>query len=51
MLQVHGLLLHTGSQVLIIEINNNYECICENKMIIELSQDLEHKPIRFNPDG
>ena len=52
------LLVDIGSQVLIIEIDesahNKYDCICENKRIMELSQDLNHKPIvliRFNPDS
>lgn len=33
--------------------NTNYECSCENKRLMELSQDLQHRPIvfiRFNPD-
>jgi hypothetical protein len=51
------LLLDLGYQVLIIEIDENqhidYDCSCENKRIMELSQDLNHRPIifiRFNPD-
>jgi hypothetical protein len=31
----------------------DYDCSCENKRIMELSQDLYHRPIifiRFNPD-
>ena len=51
------LLLDLGYQVLIIEIDenqhNNYNCSCENKRLMELSQDLNHRPIifiRFNPD-
>jgi hypothetical protein len=51
------LLLDLGYQVLIIEIDENqhtyYECSCENKRIMELSQDVGHRPIvfiRFNPD-
>jgi hypothetical protein len=46
-----------GYQILIIEIDENqhldYDCSCENKRIMELSQDVGHKPIvfiRFNPD-
>ena len=34
--------------------HNKYDCICENKRIMELSQDLNHKPIiliRFIPDS
>ena len=52
------LLLDLGYQVLIIEIDenqhNNYDCSCENKRLMELSQDLNHRPIifiRFNPDN
>ncbi len=44
-------------QIIIIEIDENqhtdYDCSCENKRIMELSQDLGHRPIifiRFNPD-
>ena len=51
------LLLDLGYQVLIIEIDenqhNSYDCSCENKRLMELSQDLNHRPvvfIRFNPD-
>ena len=51
------LLLDLGSHIIIIEIDENkhtdYDCICENKRIMELSQDLQHRPIifiRFNPD-
>jgi hypothetical protein len=46
-----------GYQVLIIEVDENqhidYDCSCENKRIMELSQDIGHRPIvfiRFNPD-
>lgn len=52
------LLLDLGNQVLIIEIDENqhidYDCSCENKRLMELSQDVGHRPlvfIRFNPDG
>lgn len=52
------LLLDLGDQVLIIEVDENkhadYECSCENKRIMELSQDVGHRPIvfiRFNPDS
>jgi hypothetical protein len=52
------LLLDLGYQVLIIEIDekqhDTYGCSCENKRIMELSQDLGHRPIifiRFNPDS
>jgi hypothetical protein len=51
------LLLDLGYQIVIIEIDENqhvdYDCSCENKRIMELSQDLGHRPIifiRFNPD-
>ena len=51
------LLLDLGYQIIIIEIDENqhtdYDCSCENKRIMELSQDLNHRPIifiRFNPD-
>jgi hypothetical protein len=44
-------------QIIIIEIDENqhtdYDCSCQNKRIMELSQDLGHRPIvfiRFNPD-
>jgi hypothetical protein len=52
------LLLDLGYQVLIIEVDENqhmdYDCSCENKRIMELSQDIGHRPIvfiRFNPDA
>ena len=51
------LLLDLGYQVIIIEIDENqhtsYDCSCENKRLMELSQDINHRPlifIRFNPD-
>jgi hypothetical protein len=51
------LLLDLGYQVIIIEIDENqhtdYDCTCENKRTMELSQDVGHRPIvfiRFNPD-
>ena len=51
------LLLDLGYQVLIVEIDENqhqtYDCSCENKRLMELSQDVGHRPIvflRFNPD-
>jgi hypothetical protein len=53
------LLLDLGFQVIIIEIDENqhniisYDCSCENKRIMELSQDVGFRPvifIRFNPD-
>ena len=52
------LLLDLGDQILIIEVDENkhvdYECSCENKRVMELSQDVGHRPIvfiRFNPDS
>jgi len=51
-------LLDMGYQVVIVEVDENhhqnYDCSCENKRIMELSQDLGHRPIvfiRFNPDS
>ena len=51
------LFLDLGYQIIIIEVDENqhvdYDCSCENKRIMELSQDIGHKPIvfiRFNPD-
>ena len=52
------LMLDLGFQVLIIEIDENqhksYEKSCENKRLMQISQDLGHRSIifiRFNPDG
>jgi hypothetical protein len=51
------LLLDMGTYIIIVEIDENkhteYDCSCENKRLMELSQDLQHRPIvfiRFNPD-
>ena len=51
------LLLDLCNQIIIIEIDENqhtdYDCSCENKRVMELSQDVGHRPIvfiRFNPD-
>jgi hypothetical protein len=51
------LLLDMGSHIIIVEVDenkhNNYDCSCEHKRLMELSQDLNHRPIvfiRFNPD-
>jgi len=51
------ILLDLGHQVIIVEVDENhhidYDCSCENKRIMELSQDVGHRPIvfiRFNPD-
>ena len=47
-----------GYQIVIVEIDENqhtdYDCSCENKRLMQISQDLGHRPvifIRFNPDG
>ena len=52
------LLLDLGYQNILIEIDENqhidYDCSCQNKRLMELSQDLGHRPIvfiRFNPDA
>jgi hypothetical protein len=51
------LLLDLLYQIIIIEVDENqhtsYDCSCQNKRVMELSQDLGHRPIifiRFNPD-
>jgi hypothetical protein len=51
------LLLDLGYQIIVVEVDENqhtdYDCSCENKRTMELSQDLGHRPIvfiRFNPD-
>ena len=50
-------LIDLGYQVVIVEVDENqhktYDCSCENKRIMELSQDVNHRNIvfiRFNPD-
>ena len=52
------LLLDLGYQIIIIEVDEHqhtkYDCSCENKRLMEMSQDLGHRPIvfiRFNPDN
>jgi hypothetical protein len=52
------LLLDLGWHIVIVEIDenkhSNYDCSCENKRLMQLSQDLQHRPIvfiRFNPDA
>ena len=52
------LLLDIGSHIIILEIDENkhddYECSCEHRRLMEISQDLGHRNvvfIRFNPDG
>jgi hypothetical protein len=51
-------LLDLGSHVVIVEIDENqhtdYDTTCENRRLMELSQDIAHRPmimIRFNPDS
>jgi len=51
------LLLDMGSHIIIVEIDEHkhtaYDCSCEHKRLMEISQDLQHRPIvfiRFNPD-
>jgi hypothetical protein len=51
------LLLDMGSHIIIVEVDenqhNDYDCSCENKRLMEISQDVGHRPIvfiRFNPD-
>ena len=52
------LLVDMGSHLVIVEIDEDqhtdYTCSCENKRLMLLSQDVQHRPIvfiRFNPDG
>ena len=52
------LLLDLGTHIIIIEVDENkhtdYDCSCEHKRLMELSQDVGHRPIvfiRFNPDS
>ena len=51
------ILIDLGYQIIIVEIDENqhkqYDCTCENKRLMELSQDVSHRNIvfiRFNPD-
>jgi len=51
------LFVDLGYQIIVIEVDENqhtqYDSTCENKRIMELSQDVGHRPIifiRFNPD-
>ena len=53
----HDLLLDIGTHIIIVEIDDNahtnHDCSCENKRLMEISQDLGFRPIasiRFNPD-
>ena len=52
------MMLDLGYQVIVIEVDENqhqsYDCSCNNKRLMELSQDVGHRPlifIRFNPDN
>jgi hypothetical protein len=52
------ILIDLGYQIIIIEVDEkqhkNYDCSCDNKRIMEISQDNCHRPIvfiRFNPDS
>ncbi len=52
------LLADFGSHIVIVEVDENrhetYDCSCENKRLMELSQDVHHRSmvfIRFNPDS
>jgi hypothetical protein len=51
-------MIDLGFHIIIVEIDenqhNDYDCSCENKRLMELSQDVGFRPIifiRFNPDG
>jgi hypothetical protein len=51
-------LIDFGEQLLCVEIDENmhtsYDCSCENKRLMEISQDVGHRPLvflRFNPDS
>ena len=52
------LILDLGYKVIIIEVDENqhtaYDCSCENKRLMEISKDINHRNlifIRFNPDS
>ena len=52
------LLLDMGTHNIIVEVDENkpadYDCSCEHKRLMQISQDLYHRPIifiRFNPDA
>jgi hypothetical protein len=52
------LCLDMGSHLVMVEVDENqhidYDCSCENKRLMEISQDVGHRPIvfiRFNPDN
>jgi uncharacterized C2H2 Zn-finger protein len=51
------MLLDLGTHIIIVEVDENahtdYDCSCETKRLMELSEDVGHRPIvfiRFNPD-
>ena len=51
-------LIDLGYCVIIVEIDENqhtgYDCSCDNKRLMEISRDVQHRPIvflRFNPDA
>jgi hypothetical protein len=50
--------LDLGTHIIIVEVDENqhlnYDCSCENRRLMEISQDVGHRPIvfiRFNPDA
>jgi len=52
------IMIDVGFHIIIVEIDenqhNNYDCSCENKRLMQLSQDVGFRPIvfiRFNPDS
>lgn len=52
------LFLDMGLHIIIVEVDENqhsdYDCSCEHKRLMEISQDVGHRPIvfiRFNPDA
>ena len=52
------ILIDFGEQVLCVDIDENmhisYDCSCEHKRLMEISQDIGHRPLvflRFNPDA
>jgi hypothetical protein len=52
------LFLDMGSHIIIVEVDENqhsdYDCSCEHKRLMQISQDVWHRPIvfiRFNPDA
>ena len=52
------LFLDMGSHIIIVEVDENqhsdYDCSCEHKRLMQISQDAGHRPIvfiRFNPDS